>query len=240
MLNTKALSESNWIYEHFIRWLIISFLVTIQLIIPYFVYKKVCYRYMKRAYLIYLLIISFFNSNIYVHATANTQTDIPPFEKPYLEIGFKSVEEALKECEIHNQRELHLPIKLPPVQFTHHLGRCIKDKNNHNDELNIEYLHEAHGEYHYMIDIRPIEQRINITKFKRNKKLYKLSDGSHAIYFTTKRILYGGGSMFNGGFNILVFEKNGWQYWLAIDTRIENQVTADILVEIAESVISDE
>ncbi|MBP1991179.1 hypothetical protein [Paenibacillus eucommiae] len=175
------------------------------------------------------IFINVFYCTIFLTSQANATPDVPPFEKPYLEIGYKSVGEALKECETVNQRELQLPIKLPPIQFTYHLGRCVNDKGNYNDELQIEYLHEAQGKNHYNIDVRPIEQRIDFEKSKRGKKKYKLNDGSDALYFSTKT------PKSRGGFNILVFEKNGWQYRLSVDSRIENQVTADMLIGIADS-----
>ncbi|MBB3153177.1 hypothetical protein FHS16_003239 [Paenibacillus endophyticus] len=123
-----------------------------------------------------------------------------------------------------------MPIKLPPMEFTHHLGRCVNDKENNNDEFQIEYLHNAQSRNHYNIDVRPIEQKLVFGMFKRDRKTYKLKDGSEAQYFTTKT------PKARGGFNILVFEKNGWQYRLAVDSRIGNQVTADVLLGIAESV----
>lgn len=166
---------------------------------------------------------------ILITSQANAAPDIPPFEKPFLDIGYKSIGEALKECETVNQRKLQLPIKLPPIQFTYHLGRCVNDNGNYNDELQIEYLHEAQGTNHYNIDVRPIEQRIDFEKSKRVREKYKLKDGSDALYFSTKK------PELTGGFNILVFEKNGWQYRLSVDSRIENQVTADVLVGIADS-----
>lgn len=123
-----------------------------------------------------------------------------------------------------------MPIKLPPIEFTHHLGRCVIDKENYNDEFQIEYLHKAQGKYHYNIDVRPIEQKIDFEKSRRDKKKYKLKDGSNALYFTTIS------PKTRGGFNILVFEKNGWQYRLSVDSRIGNQVREDVLIGIAESV----
>ncbi|MNG00857.1 hypothetical protein D3C84_838100 [compost metagenome] len=185
---------------------------------------------MKRVFLTSLLLFSWVTAKTYA-LDADTQNEVPPFEKPYLEIGYKSVGEALKECEAINQRELQLPIKLPPMPFTHHLGRCINDQGDHNDQLQIEYLHEARGKNHYNIDVRPIEQRMDFENSKRGKKKYKLNDGSEAIYFTTKTTKTG------GGFNVLAFDKNGWQYLLSVDSRIGNQVTADVLVGIAESVV---
>ncbi|WP_127529952.1 hypothetical protein [Paenibacillus kobensis] len=185
---------------------------------------------MKRIFLMGLLVFGLVTAKTYAIG-ADTQNDAPPFEKPYLEIGYKSVGEALKECEALNQRELQLPIKLPPMRFTHHLARCVHDKGNYNDELQIEYLHEAQGKNHYNIDIRPTEQKIDFGKSNRRKIKYKMNDGSEAIYFTTRT------PNTMGGFNTIVFEKNGWQYRLSVDSRMGNQVTADVLVGIAESVI---
>ncbi|MDQ0062208.1 hypothetical protein J2T14_004408 [Paenibacillus harenae] len=85
---------------------------------------------------------------------AEPRGDVPPYEKPFFEIGYKSVEEALQECETLHHKELKLPYKLPSIAFTHHFGRCINDTVNHkNDDLGIEYLHEKQGENHYKIDV---------------------------------------------------------------------------------------
>ncbi|TCM85305.1 hypothetical protein EV294_1273 [Paenibacillus sp. BK033] len=176
-----------------------------------------------------IFIITVIYCTIFLTSQANAKPDVPPFEEPYLEIGYKSIGEAIKECETANQRELQLPIKLPPIQFTHHLSRCVNDTGNYNDELQIEYLHETQGKNHYKIDVRPIEQRINFENSRREKKKLKLNDGSDALYFSTKN------SKSKGGFNILVFEKNEWQYRLSVDSRIENQVKPDVLIGIANS-----
>jgi hypothetical protein len=184
---------------------------------------------MNRILIICLLICNLFTPKIYA-LSVEPVSDVPQFEEPYLEIGYKSVGEALKECEMHHQRVLRLPIKLPSIEFTHHLGRCINDTKNFNDEFQIEYLNENTGKNHYNIDVRPVEQKINFETSKKNMQRYKLNDGSPALYFTTRTPK----SM--GGFNVLVFEKNGWQYCLSVDSRIENQVTVNTLIEIAESV----
>lgn len=184
---------------------------------------------MKRIFLMWLIIFSFFTTKGYALGT-DTPNDVPSFEQPYFDVGFKSVETALKECEAIHHRELRLPIKLPPIPFTHHLGRCVNDKGEYNDELEIEYLHKARGMNHYKIDIRPIEQKIDFGKSRGELNKFKLRDGSDALYFTTKT------PMSRGGFNLLVFEKNGWQYRLAVDARIGGQVAAKALIGIADSV----
>ncbi|MGO4369271.1 hypothetical protein [Paenibacillus sp. 2TAB19] len=169
---------------------------------------------------------------IQIHTVgAEPRGDVPPFEKPYLDGGFKSVEEALQECETLHHKELKLPYKLPPIAFTHHFGSCYNDKEYHkNDELGIEYLHEKKGENHYKIDVRPSSQKLNFEKSRRIKQSYTLQDGNRALYMEMPI------PMSKRGFNILVFEKDGWQYLLSIDSRVEDKVTVHILLEIANSI----
>ncbi|MCR8656896.1 hypothetical protein [Paenibacillus endoradicis] len=81
-----------------------------------------------------------------------------------------------------------------------------------------------------MIDVRSIEQKLDLGKSKKDWGKYKFKDGSEALYITTKS------PKTRGRFNILVFEKNGWHYRLAVDSRIGNHVTADVLFGIAQSI----
>lgn len=153
-----------------------------------------------------------------------------PFEEYYYEFGYKSVEDALKECENHFHRDLKLPTKLPPVEFTHHFGRFNDVYGETNDGFQVEFLNEKLGENHYMIKMLPAEHKMNFSNKREVIQTYKLKDGTEAVYLTTPQ--HHGKSLFN----LLVFEKNNWQYVLSIDCRIENKVSAKVLVEIAESV----
>lgn len=38
------------------------------------------------------------------------------------------------------------------------------------------------------------------------------------------------------GFNVLVFERDGWQYMLSIDKRVSDKVTPETLLDIANSI----
>ncbi len=51
---------------------------------------------------------------------------------------------------------------------------------------------------------------------------YKLKDGTKAFYSTT----------FVRDFNLLIFEKDDWQYVLGMDERVSDQVTPKILIDI--------
>lgn len=148
-----------------------------------------------------------------------------------MEIGYKSVEQAWKECEKLFGRELNLPLQQPPIAFTHRFGRCshIEAAGSKNDHFEIEYVHEGQGKNHYMVRVNPVENRIK--DFPRKKdviRTYTLKDGSKAVYGTTPSTHL---------FSLLVFERDGWQYILSVDRRVEASVPAEVFVKIAESVV---
>lgn len=43
-----------------------------------------------------------------------------PYEKIYPEIGYKTVVAALNEFEQHYKEKLELPLRVPPISFTHY------------------------------------------------------------------------------------------------------------------------
>lgn len=154
---------------------------------------------------------------------ANKNDKPPPYEEFFPEIGYKTVEEAIKEFEQHFKQDLKLPLKVPPIAFTHYFGRFNDLEGDNNDSLNIEFVSEISPENHYKIDIRHLKNKITL-RDKGNQQIYTLKNGQKAI-FIVERIA-----------NILVFEKDNWQYMLGIDNRIANKVTPEILVEIANSI----
>jgi hypothetical protein len=147
------------------------------------------------------------------------------FQKTYFEIGYKEVHEALKECNEHFMENIGLPIQLPPVPFSHSFGRCNKLGGEVNHSFEIEYLHMGQPKNHYMIRAHPVKYGLPIRKEHIDQAL-KLKDRSKAVYAT--KIVR--------GFNLLVFERNGFQYVLSVDKRISDKVTSKILMEIANSV----
>ncbi|MDQ0114331.1 hypothetical protein [Paenibacillus harenae] len=181
---------------------------------------------------LYVLIICclFVNaSTTYANQSPNNERE--PFEKMFFESGHKSVDDAVLEFEKHFNRDIELPVMLPPVTFTHVFGQCHIDTDHKiNDSLRIEYVSDNRivaAPNHYVIDIRPATQKHKEIIRKRNViRTYELDGGIKAIY----------GTMFNGRINALVFERSGWQYWLCVDKRIENKVPADTLFEIANSI----
>ncbi|MEK3977435.1 hypothetical protein MKZ20_22110 [Psychrobacillus sp. FSL K6-2684] len=154
-------------------------------------------------------------------ATANNKPS--PYEVIYPEIGYKPVEEASKDFEQHFKQRLKLPLRVPPISFTHHFGRFNDLEGDTNDSFEVEFISDLSSENHYKIDVRPIKYGIP----KREKyvlKTFELNNGNEATYMTIS------------GFNVLVFESENWQYMLSINKQVLDKVTPENLVEIANSI----
>jgi hypothetical protein len=173
--------------------------------------RKVCF-----ILVFYLLIISGYGEMVSAATKENS------FEKGLFEIGYKPVEEAIDDFEKHYKRKLQLPFKIPPVTFTHIFGRFSDLDGDMNDTFQIMFINDKSPENHYKIDVRPTKYRISINN-KDKIKTYELNDGKMA-YFTETRVS-----------NLLIFEKGNWQYMIGIDKRISDKITAETLVNIANS-----
>src|SRR5690606_28134544 len=100
-----------------------------------------------------------------------------------LELGYKSVYDAVRECEFRFMKKVNLPIYTPPIAFTHQLGRCdakLKEK----DQLQIDYLHEDNNDLRYSILIRPAQYKIEYAE-DDIARTYSLEDGTDARYVVT-------------------------------------------------------
>lgn len=62
------------------------------------------------------------------------------FEEFFYDLGYKSVGEAITECNKLFQRNIILPTRIPAVEFTHQFGRCSNLESRLNDEFEIEYI----------------------------------------------------------------------------------------------------
>ena len=108
-----------------------------------------------------LLLISFcllFFLTIY--ATANDKPD--PYEEIYPKIGYKTVEDALDDFEQHFKQKPKLPLRVPPISFTHHFGRFNDLDGDINDSFEVAFINDQLSENHYKIDVRPIKNNIPI------------------------------------------------------------------------------
>lgn len=170
--------------------------------------------------LIVLLIFGVINTT----AEANTSDVPPPFEEAFPEVGYKSVEEALKEFEQHFGKELKLPLRVPSIAFTHKFGRFSDSEGEMNDAFEMKLISDQSPRNHFKIDVRPLEHKIPFDKYVT--KVYMLDNGQQASFVEYSRV----------GFNMLVFERDGWQYVFSIDQQVADQVTAEVLVQIANSI----
>lgn len=148
----------------------------------------------------------------------------PPIDESLFEIGYEPVQKAQETCENHFGHDIHIPYKLPPLAFTHFFGRCNNTYGINND-FEVLYIHETLPRNHYSIRVRPAIHRINFRKDSFTET-YKMADGSFAFYSTKLA----------RGSNVLVFEKDNWQYIVSIDKKTSEKVTPEMFVEIANSV----
>ena len=170
---------------------------------------------------IMVIVLSFsVNKGVY----ANTKDRPLTLEECYIKMGYKTVEEAVREFEEHYKKDVMLPSMEPTIPFTHRYGLFREDKENKmNIRLDIQLLHERLFGNTYTIEIRPKENKLVFNE--PGQKLYKLKNGQKALYFEHRF-----------AFNFLVFESSDWQYILGIDKRVADKMTPDKLVEIANSI----
>ncbi|PPA70981.1 hypothetical protein C4B60_09370 [Jeotgalibacillus proteolyticus] len=156
--------------------------------------------------------------------SGNTNGPPQPFEEIYTEGGYKSVDAAVDDFEQHFKQEIKLPLRIPPISFTHYFGRFNNLDGEINDSLEVKFISDQFPDNHFKIDIRPIQYKIPVDKYKT--KVMKLKNGKNAIYVNDRNV----------GFNMLVFEKDSWQYMLSIDKGVSDKVTPEILVQLADSI----
>ncbi|MCM3711105.1 hypothetical protein [Sporosarcina luteola] len=164
---------------------------------------------------------------LYIGTVNAKPSDTPQsFEELFPEIGYKSVADAVNDFEDHMNQELKLPTRVPPISFTHYVGRFSNLDGEINDSLEVKFISDQIPEHHFKIDVRPIQHKITIGKDK--SKVYKLKNGTTATYIDDLKF----------GFNMLVFELDNWQYMFSVDADISDKVTAEILIQIANSIDS--
>ena len=117
--------------------------------------------------LLILLCLLFFLS---IYATANDK--FSPYEEIYPEIGYKTVDDALEDFEQHFKQKLKLPLRVPPISFTHHFGR-FSNLDGVNNLFELKFINDQLSENHYKIDVRPIKNNIPIREKYVIKTLIK-------------------------------------------------------------------
>lgn len=160
------------------------------------------------------------NETVYANSSDSPQ----PLEEFLPEIGYKTVESALKEFEQHFKQELKLPLRVPPISFTHHFGRFSNMDGDMNDHFEVTLISDQSPQNHFKIDVRPNQHKLTFEKYVSN--VFKLENGNDASYIENPSI----------GFNLLVFERDDWQYVFSIDRDVSDKVTPEILIQIANSI----
>lgn len=145
------------------------------------------------------------------------------YEEVYPEIGYKTVEGAAYDFERHFHQGLKLPLRVPPISFTHHFGRFNDLDGDMNDFFEVTFVNNQLPEHHYKITVRPIQYKFPVKK-ERVVKTFVLKKGTTSIYMEIS------------GFHVLAFEREDWQYMLWIDKRVSHKVTPEVLVDIANSI----
>ncbi|MFE6169396.1 hypothetical protein ACFVP8_16235 [Viridibacillus arvi] len=173
--------------------------------------------------LMYTLICGVYNGKVY--ATSNCQPCT--IEESYLEIGYKSVDEALTDFEHHYKQDLQLPLRVPPVVFTHVFARS-NNGDSGNDFFEMVYINEQSSENSFLMIVGE-KGKFKIME-KELIKEFRLKDGNTAYFLSIR------GPDSVRGSNLLVFEKDNLQYRFSIDKRISEKITPEILVQIANSI----
>ena len=160
------------------------------------------------------------------YGTVNAKPNDTPqsFEEIFTEVGYKSVADALDDFEHHFNQELKLPTRVPPISFTHYFGRFSNLDGEINDTLEVKFISDQLPDNHFKMDVRPIQHKITFEKYK--SKVFKLKNGTNATYIDDLKV----------GFNLLVFERDNWQYMFSVDADVSDKVTPEILVQIANSI----
>jgi hypothetical protein len=115
----------------------------------------------KSLFLFVILILIFGAISPIAYAISN---DKPlPYEKIYPEIGYKTVEEAVKDF----KQNLELPLRVPPITFTHNFGRFSDLDGEINDSLEVKLISDISPGNHYKINVRPVKYKIPISVDKR-------------------------------------------------------------------------
>jgi len=148
----------------------------------------------------------------------NPQKTTPYYEDHSKRVGYKSVDEAVKEFEKYCNCVVKLPTMILDEQFTHEFGAVYKDKkNSENIQLQIRFVNREMRNNILKIDIHT-----NPSDYEGN--IYPLNNEQTGIYSEQNT------------FSVFVFEKNNLQYVVSIDKELTNLHSPQLLIDIANSI----
>ncbi|GFR39499.1 hypothetical protein PRECH8_27950 [Insulibacter thermoxylanivorax] len=155
-------------------------------------------------------------------ATAESRT--PDIEQPFLQLGYKTVYDALRDCELRYLQRINLPIYLPQVRFTHQLGKC-HDRYTKDDYLEVVYLDEHRPNERLLMMIKPVRDKVEISEDRVTARM-ELQDGTPVLLSLTP----------GGGYHVLEFERNSMQYLMILSTSLLDRVPPEEMLRIAGSI----
>ncbi|HWL24937.1 MAG TPA: hypothetical protein VNR38_14515 [Ureibacillus sp.] len=154
------------------------------------------------------------------NVNANSNFQPRTIEESYIEIGYTSVGEALRDYAHYYKEELKLPLRVPPVVYTHVFARTIE--GNKGDLFEMEYINEESNKNNFLICVAPKDSIEILDNEVINE--YKLKDGNTAYLLDKGRAI------------LLIFDKENLQYRFSIDKEVSEKITPEILVQMANSI----
>lgn len=142
--------------------------------------------------------------------------------KLYLNNGFTEISEAMKKAENFFGENIELPTRLPPIIFTHMLGKF--ESNKEFSRLEITYLDENSGNVRYKISVLKASPEKEREKSSVVTEKIKSSDGIEIIHYKN-----------NKNFDTFIINKKGIEYAFFIDKISFNKITIEGIVKIIDS-----
>lgn len=176
---------------------------------------------MRKIYLILLFLLLLGNVHN-VHSEGIKSEGWYDVNKLYLDNGYNEISEVVGKAEVFLGENIELPTRLPPITFTHMLGKF--EENGEYSRLEVTYLDENSGNVRYKILISRIFSEDSVLKSNVASQRIKLSDGNEIIYYKNDKKL-----------DTFIVKKKGFEYAFFIDKISVNKITVDGIIEIIDS-----
>ena len=136
----------------------------------------------------------------------------------YAEMGYKSIDGAVKDFVAHDHQPVSLPLRIPPIAFTHAIGRFNELDGEVNDYLEIVYLNEQVPANLYIIQVRPIQNKTPFkgVRDKDIKDIFTLENGKEALLIQKHSS------------HMIVYENEHFQYQLSANEKLPPQILLQI------------
>lgn len=172
-------------------------------------------------FILLLLISTVICETLYIgKVNANSHLQPRSIEESYIEIGYKSVGEALRDYEQYYKEDLQLPLRVPPVVYTHVFARTIE--GDKGDLFEMKFINENSHKNNFLINVAPKDSFEILDKEIINE--LKLKGGNTAYLLDIGKAI------------LLIFEKDNLQYRFSLDKRTSEKITPEILVQVANSI----